>query len=118
MTVDVGKWIRSGKRYRLKSYNCWHFFSEVWLEATGEDMSGRVPAKLCDYRGKMERDKQERVRLDSPAPLCIAYYPNRRVTPHVGVYCGDGVLHLSTHGVSFDRPAQMNMAYGEAEYYL
>ena len=81
-------------------------------------MSDRVPSKACDYRTKMEHDKLGRLRLDAPQSPCIAYYPNRRVTPHVGVYCNDGVLHLSSNGVHFDTLAQMEMAYGAAEYYL
>jgi hypothetical protein len=82
-------------RYRIPGkYNCWHHASEVWERLTGVKL--KIGAVLSVSAARSLR------RIPKPVAPCIVLMEHPLLEKHVGVFVGDGIIHLAARGVQLE----------------
>lgn len=112
------------RTYHRRDYHCVHFARDVWLELTGEDLTGRLGPLLDGplQRGRLRGASARRSlasfqRLDGPASPCIALMQRPHSTPHFGVYFDGGIMHLHGLGAEYHEPDVAMRGFREVSYY-
>lgn len=111
-----------GRRFDLRSNNCWHFARDVWLDITGVDLGDLTPDSLepealqsaaaAAYLGA-------RFRRVVPQRLpCLALAERARRMPHVGVYMRHRVLSLHEAGVAFQTIPEFATGFTRVSFFL
>jgi hypothetical protein len=109
----------SAKPFQIRSYNCWHFFRDAWMMATGEDVGNRVPDSIFAYREAFENGTSARnSKIATPISPCIAYFPDKVGSPHIGMYWKGRILHLDSFGPHYEAVNKACARMGDVEYYL
>jgi hypothetical protein len=92
-----------GRQYDRSVYNCVHFVCEAWALITGDDLSVRAAGVLhaLTAGGLQRRDISVFERLVRPIPPCIVLFNGRNVSPHVGLFYRQKVLHITEQGVQY-----------------
>ena len=90
-------------KFKRPGYNCLDFATEVWLDATGEDLHERLQGLYVPRQDRHIHSSHLRAfeRFASPVEPCLVLMHRRRVEPHLGVYLRQKVLHLGPYGVEF-----------------
>lgn len=108
-------------RYRYGKYECLDFARDVWLWATGEDLSDRLGELISAGSGRRIARSRNEVRafckLSAPVDPCLVLMRRPRSQPHAGVYLRGRVLHLTERGAEFHAPALASRGFTEVSYY-
>lgn len=122
--VDVGKYL--GREFSWRSYNCWDFTREVWLDVTGVELGMRTPESVDRkaLQGAFDATEPELSgkgvvsRIPSPIDPCIVLMVRPRVLSHVGIFVQHRVLHLvPKQGVFLQDFKMATMGFSEVRYY-
>lgn len=106
-----------GKRFDLRTYNCWDLTREVWLRLTGQVLNmlfvtARTAGEVAEAEKAQYREIPEAV---SP---CIALFQRDRFIPHVGVYLNGRVLHIRRAGVQYSTIEVASFGFTSTRFYL
>lgn len=125
------------KRFDLKTYNCWHFVRDVWLELTGQDLRDWSPTEPTrDNLQAAFRDGAltftKVMQLHTPdgrlvslvrenisyimQPL-IVLMSNPSQVSHVGVLFEGRVLQLRQQGVMYQYFDAATAGFSHVEFY-
>jgi hypothetical protein len=107
------------KRFNYRTYNCYDFVREVWLELTGTDLGAQTPTEsgIQVYTEKALQVANTLVSLPSPEDPCIVLLQRARIEPHIGVYTGGKVLHLTKSGAYYMALSQITPGYPTVSFY-
>lgn len=108
-----------GKTFKYKTYNCYDFVREVWLELTGTDLGAQTPptSGIEAYTDKALQVANTLERLESPADPSIVLLQRARLEPHIGVYYSGKVLHLTKTGAYYMPLSQVSTGYPTVTFY-
>jgi hypothetical protein len=116
MTFVVDKYLsKSFKR----TYNCYDFVREIWLELTGVDLGAQTPStqNVQSYTDKALQVANTLERLDSPQDPSIVLLQRSRLEPHIGVYYSGKILHLTKNGAYYMPLSQVTPGYPTVTFY-
>ena len=85
------------KRYNKDTYNCAHFVSDIIEAGTGINARDTLNGFLLPAKERTAQIsiKDKLRRIDKPVDYCIVLMTRRSHTPHVGVYIGGKVAHIT-----------------------
>lgn len=96
-----------GRKFDWRTYNCWHFTRDVWLELRGVDMGQyEGTASLRNWIRTFQDNREKiigpiiRPVLGFPEPCLVLMETNDHSLPHCGVWVNGGLLHLPKQGES------------------
>jgi len=106
------------KRF-TRTYNCFNFVREVWLDLTGVDLGDQTPAEhgAEEYNQKALKVANTLITLDAPESPSIVLLQRSRLEPHIGVYYKGKVLHLTKQGVYYMPLDQVTTGYPKVNFY-
>lgn len=121
--IDAAKYL--GREFHWRTYNCWDFVRDVWLDHTGIDLGHRTPSTGSKVDMARAFVEQEPVvsggllrRIEQPEPPCIVLMVRSGVLSHVGVLLQDGLLHLQPRGnVSIQDLRVASIGFTELRFY-
>lgn len=115
--MNIDKYL--GKTFNYRHYNCYHFVRDVWLELTGVDLGEQAPETLSveSYTEKALQVANTLQRLDRPTDPSIVLLQRSRIEPHIGVYVGGKVLHLTRTGAYYMSLNQVTPGYPTVSFY-
>lgn len=115
--MNIDKYL--SKTFKYKTYNCYDFVREVWLELTGKDLGAQTPSvsDVQSYTEKALQVANTLERLDQPADPSIVLLQRSRIEPHIGVYVGGKVLHLTRTGAYYMSLSQVTPGYPTVSFY-
>lgn len=97
--IDVQKYL--GREFNWRSYNCWDFVRDVWMDHCGVDIGKRTPTVLTSANIQAaflqqwgDVDGVVVQRLEGPIEPCLVLLMRPRIMNHVGVYTQGRLLHL------------------------
>lgn len=107
-----------GRQYSRTHYNCAHFASDVWRDATGEDIG---PHLIGCFAGRGETTVSLAMArafkvLAAPTKLCMVLFQGRRTPPHIGVMWRGKVLHLVPRGVEYQPLEVAGMGFNRVRF--
>lgn len=104
--IDTDKYLSSV--FDIKSYNCWHFVKDVWLELRGQLLEvATVRQAQVDY-----------VELPAPRSPCLVLMEAVGQVPHVGVYLNGKVLHLKQNGAWYQPLEIASVGFQSTSFYV
>ena len=114
---SVDKYLANSFRHR--TYNCFDFVRDIWLELTGTDLGRQTPeeSSISVYTEKALKVANTLIKLDSCEDPCIVLFQRARLEPHVGVYHKGKVLHLSRSGAYYIALDQVSAGYTNVSFY-
>lgn len=123
MKVNFRKFFE--KEFHWKTYNCWDFTREVWLDAGGVDIGARQPKEwtAAGFRTAFEEQEFEvsgKVvqRLPGPVEPCLTMLTRPGVLSHVGVFSRGSLFHLHPFkGVVLEPLEIVRMGFNEVRFY-
>jgi hypothetical protein len=80
------------------AYDCLAFAADIWRDATGEDLRGRLDGLFTRERVPAPRHFRAFERLAAPASPCLVLMRRPRAEPHLGVFLRGRVAHLTGRG--------------------
>lgn len=110
------------KKFRLDSYNCWHFVRDVWFELTGALLYDYTPTKVNrDELYLAASDATHHFVLDASAkhsklPSIVLMKRGREV-PHIGVMYNGKVLHLRPEGAMYQPLDVASVGFDKVLFY-
>jgi hypothetical protein len=107
------------RTFSYKTYNCFHFVRDVWLELTGVDIGDQVPddKSMDSYNTQALKVANTLVSLANPEDPCLVLLQRARIEPHIGVYYRGRVLHLSRQGAYYAGLDQVSAGYTKVSFY-
>lgn len=103
MSIVVDSYL--GREFNWRTYNCWDFTRDVWLDHCGVDLGARSPrtgspSKLREAFSEMVPKVVGPLitRIPAPEDPCIVMLMRPTVFNHVGVFVRGKLLHLRPHG--------------------
>ncbi len=125
--INVDKYL--SKTYNIRTYNCFSFAREIWLELTGTDLGKQTPDNPDTHQGSVTtlqalqynhtalQVANTLIRLDSPEDPCLVLLQRARLEPHIGVFYQGRVLHLNRSGAYYVPLGQITPGYPSVSYY-
>jgi cell wall-associated NlpC family hydrolase len=115
--IDINSYL--DRSFDEKTYNCYDFVREVWLELTGVDLGQQTPTvKTIDtYTIQALYVANTLIELPKPKDPCIVLLLRKRSIPHVGIYVKNKVLHLSKTGAQFVPLSSVSASFTTVKYY-
>lgn len=111
-----------GRRFDLRTANCWHLVRDVWRDMTGVDLGDLTPpetdASSLDDAVWAAVEGTRFVALERPAAPCIVLMRRRREMPHVGVLLRWRLLHMTPKGMRNPWWSDVARQWDRLEYYL
>jgi len=107
------------KKYNSKNYNCLHFVKDVYKELFEIDIEN-VFRGLFDGPGCRKPSVvglEQLSRLERPISPCIALFQANRRSPHVGIWLGGRILHLSTNGAEWTPLESFMLDFNKVRFY-
>lgn len=102
--------------YNSKSYTCYHFASEVWLDLTQIDLSEELH-KLFSI-GHLTRNHVKKFEiLAKPISPCLVIMQRGRTVPHIGIYWRGSILHIHGQGVEFQNVSTATRGFNHVRYF-
>ena len=94
------------RTYHVDHYNCTHFVIEAWRVLFDEDISDRFDgvAQAFNADKKIKRSSMRLLReIEKPTDdrHCIVCFQRNTHAPHVGIFFGQKVLHITEGGVQY-----------------
>jgi hypothetical protein len=107
------------REYHPRDFNCLHYAGEVWLAATGEDISEKLRSLHVDPRDRKIKRSVVRAftRLDKPQDPSLVLMRRPRMAPHVGVYIRGRVLHITERGPAYQPLDVATFGFTSWEFY-
>lgn len=123
MSIVVDKYL--GREFHWRTYNCWDFIRDVWLDHCGVDLGKRTPEPFSKEELKrtfaaQESDVDGKLihRLAEPEDPCIVLLVRPNVLSHVGVFVRGKLLHLQPRGnVIHQDLAVASLGFKEVRFY-
>jgi hypothetical protein len=115
--MNIDKYL--SKTFKHKTYNCYDFVREVWLELTGVDLGAQTPSvqNVQSYTEKALQVANTLGRLEQPDDPSIVLFQRARLEPHIGVYMNGRVLHLTRTGAYYVALSQVSAGYPTVTFY-
>jgi hypothetical protein len=108
-----------GKRYDRVHYNCLHFSRDVWLDATGIDITDVLRDVLDPNTRKPTRKLlQSFQEVKEPVDPCLVMMRRPRLAPHIGVWIRGKILHLQERGAEYQPLEIASVGFSSARYYI
>lgn len=101
MTLDVDYYLT--RRFCRRSYNCWHFVKDVWMDLCGSPL---VDTNTDNY-----------VQIESPVSPCLVLMQGRDPTPHAGVYYKGKILHMQQIGPRYQAQHLATLGFQTVSFY-
>lgn len=108
------------KIFDIENYNCWDFIRDIWLELTRVDIGKRTPVNISkrSIKENFETGELEFKKISSPVSPCIVLFKNDKLTPHVGVFLNNKVLHLKNNGPRYEDLTIASIGFNNIGFYL
>ena len=106
------------KRF-TRTYNCFSFTRDVWLELTNIDLGDQTPKEfgIDVYNEQALKVANTLIKLEKPENPSIVLLQRSRIEPHIGVYHGGRVLHLTKAGAYYMPLDQVSAGYTKIGFY-
>jgi hypothetical protein len=107
------------KTFDMRTYNCWDFTREAWLELTGKDIGHRTPPAISkeSLRKTFSAGETEFVQLPNAQDPCIILLTSPVLIPHVGVYIRGNVLHMADTGPRYEPVQLASLLFATTRFY-
>lgn len=115
--MNLDAFMIDASRRKPAGYNCYSFARELWALLKNEDLGDRIPAAVREYRAAVTEGEASRKMIPEPVSPCLVVFPQRRATPHIGVYLNGTVLHYEKSGPAREELGQLQARFGKARFY-
>lgn len=110
------------KEYHIRSYNCMHFFIDVWKDLFGVDASHLLPSVAVEEGIFKVIDptifKQTFHRLKEPkSPCAVVLRTTSNVSTHFATFYKKKILHITEIGVHFVPLEVASIGFNSVKFY-